>query len=89
MSTAKSTLRLFSQTVDTRCSDRLLSATKEVSRRKEAARGARQATQNQIGLDRTDLDQQLVQMGANIETSRQLVQGFLQEELQEDVPTGT
>lgn len=44
--------------------------------------------QDQASLDQAVLDQQQAELQEHIETSQQLVQSFLQEELQQDVPTG-
>lgn len=44
--------------------------------------------QNQMGLDRTTVDQRQTELEDHVETSQRLVHSFLQEELQHDVPTG-
>lgn len=47
------------------------------------------AIQDQTAENRTVLDQQQAELQDHMETCQQLVHGFLQEELQQDVPTGT
>lgn len=46
------------------------------------------AVQCRTSLNRTLLDQHQTELLDRVEKSRQLVQGFLQDELQQDVPTG-
>jgi len=46
------------------------------------------AVQKQTSLGRSVLDQQRAELQDHLETSQQLVNGFLQKELQQDVPTG-
>ncbi|XP_070772081.1 kinesin-like protein KIF11 [Enoplosus armatus] len=76
------------QSVEMRCSEQLRTAEEELSGRQEEVKRALIAVQNQTSLDRTVLDQQQAELQDHIETSKQLVHGFLQEELQQDVPTG-
>lgn len=44
--------------------------------------------QEKISKDQTALDEQRVELQGHMEQGQQLVYGFLQEELQQDVPTG-
>ena len=46
------------------------------------------AVKEQNSSDRIVLDEQQAELRDQVETSRQLVYGFLQDELQQDVPTG-
>lgn len=46
------------------------------------------AMQTQTSQDQTVLDQQRAELRDHMETSQQLVYSFLQDELQQDVPTG-
>ncbi|KAM9803712.1 kinesin-like protein KIF11 [Neosynchiropus ocellatus] len=47
------------------------------------------AAQSQASADRAELDRQQLEVLAQLEASQKLVCGFLQEELQQDAPTGT
>ncbi|XP_053189347.1 kinesin-like protein KIF11 [Scomber japonicus] len=77
------------QSVETLCSEQLLAAEEEVSDRRQEVSQAVTAVQNQTSVNRTVLEQQQAELQAHFHTAQQLVHGFLQEELQEDVPTGT
>nr|XP_033468499.1 kinesin-like protein KIF11 isoform X1 [Epinephelus lanceolatus] len=85
ISTEEQTLH---QSVEMRCSEQLRTAEEELSGRKEEVKRVLVAVQNQTSQDRTVLDQQQAELQEYVETSQQVVQGFLQEELQQDVPTG-
>ncbi|XP_023259936.1 kinesin-like protein KIF11 [Seriola lalandi dorsalis] len=76
------------QSVETHCSDQLHKAKEELSSRQEGVKQALTAVQSQTAMDRTVLDQQRAEIQDHVETSQQLVHGFLQDELQQDVPTG-
>ncbi|XP_074503183.1 kinesin-like protein KIF11 [Sebastes fasciatus] len=76
------------QSVETRCSEQLRTVEEELSGRQEEVKRSLLAVQNQTSLDRTVLDQQQAELRDRLETSQQLVHGFLQEELQQDIPTG-
>ncbi|XP_042357940.1 kinesin-like protein KIF11 [Plectropomus leopardus] len=76
------------QSVELRCSEQLRTAKEELSGLQEDVKRALVAVQNQTSQDRTVLDQQQAELRDHVETSQQLVHGFLQEELQQDVPTG-
>lgn len=80
-------LSLF-QSVETRCSEQLQTAEEELSGQQEEVKRALLAVQKKASLDQTVLDQQQVELQEHIDTSQQLVHSFLQEELQQDVPTG-
>lgn len=77
------------QSVGMRCSEQLRAAEEQLSGRQQEVKQAGLAVQNQASLDRTVLDQQQAELQERMQTSQQLVRCFLQEELQEDVPTGT
>lgn len=47
------------------------------------------AVQDQTSQNQEELDQQRAELQDQVESSQQLVRNFLQEELQQDVPTGT
>ncbi|XP_029376921.1 kinesin-like protein KIF11 isoform X2 [Echeneis naucrates] len=76
------------QSVETHCTDQLCKAKEELSCQQKALKQALTAVQNQI-LDQTVLDQQESEMQDHMERSRKLLNRFLQDELQQDVPTGT
>uniref|UniRef100_A0A8C3ARR2 Kinesin-like protein n=1 Tax=Cyclopterus lumpus TaxID=8103 RepID=A0A8C3ARR2_CYCLU len=60
----------------------------ELSGRQEEVKRALMAVQKQTSLDRSVLDQQQAELRDHVESNQQLVHGFLQKELQQDVPTG-
>lgn len=47
------------------------------------------AVQKQTSLNRTDLEQQQAELQDHVETNQELVSGFLQKELKQDISTGT
>ncbi|XP_044228076.1 kinesin-like protein KIF11 isoform X1 [Thunnus albacares] len=77
------------KSVEMRCTEQLRAAEKELSGQQQEVKQAVTAVQNQISLNRTVLDQQQSELGDRMRTNQQLVHNFLQDELQEDVPTGT
>ncbi|XP_031164435.1 kinesin-like protein KIF11 [Sander lucioperca] len=76
------------QSVATRCTEQLRAAEEELSSRQAEVTRSLVAVQNQTSADRTVLNQQQAELRDHVETSQDLVQGFLQEELQQDLPTG-
>ncbi|KAM3862858.1 kinesin-like protein KIF11 [Diretmus argenteus] len=80
--------QVLQQSVDDRCTEQLQAVDGELSARREETREALLAFQNQTSVDRDALDQQRTELQNQVETSQRLVHGFLQEELQQDVPTG-
>nr|XP_020479542.1 kinesin-like protein KIF11-B [Monopterus albus] len=54
----------------------------------EVVKGALTTLQNQTSRNRVVLDQQQAEVRDHMETSQKLVHSFLQDELQQDVPTG-
>uniref|UniRef100_A0A3P8T4T1 Kinesin-like protein n=1 Tax=Amphiprion percula TaxID=161767 RepID=A0A3P8T4T1_AMPPE len=74
--------------VELRCTEQLRAAEEDISRQQEEVKQALMTVQNQTSLDRTVLDEQQAELQSSVETSQQLVHGFLQNELQQDVPTG-
>ncbi|KAG7232180.1 hypothetical protein INR49_009458 [Caranx melampygus] len=76
------------QSVESHCTEQLHRAEEELSCRQQEVKRALTAVQDQTGLDRIHLDQQRVEIQEQVEASQQLVHGFLQDELQQDVPTG-
>lgn len=85
ISTEAQTLR---QSVEALCTEQLRTAEEELCGRQEEVKQALVAVQNQTSLDRTVVDQRQAELQDHVETSRQVVHSFLQEELQQDVPTG-
>ncbi|TNN73566.1 Kinesin-like protein KIF11 [Liparis tanakae] len=85
ISTEAQTLR---QSAETRCTEQLRAIEEELSGRQGEVTRSLMAVQKQTSLDRSALDQQQAELQAHLETSQQLVNGFLQKELQQDVPTG-
>ncbi|XP_023117335.2 kinesin-like protein KIF11 [Amphiprion ocellaris] len=85
VSTEAQTLR---QSVELRCTEQLRAAEEDISRQQEEVKQALMMVWNQTSLDRTVLDEQQAELQSSVETSQQLVHGFLQDELQQDVPTG-
>uniref|UniRef100_A0A8C4HTB7 Kinesin-like protein n=1 Tax=Dicentrarchus labrax TaxID=13489 RepID=A0A8C4HTB7_DICLA len=71
------------------CTEQLRTAKVELTGRHEEVKQALIAVQNRTSLDQNVLEQQQAELQDHVETSQQLVHGFLQEELQQDVPTGT
>ncbi|KAI4786214.1 hypothetical protein KUCAC02_037274 [Chaenocephalus aceratus] len=76
------------QSVETRCADQLRSAQEDLTSRQAGVQRALEAVQEQTCRDRDVLGQQQEELRGGVETGQQLVTGFLQEELQQDVPTG-
>uniref|UniRef100_A0A8P4KD72 Kinesin-like protein n=1 Tax=Dicentrarchus labrax TaxID=13489 RepID=A0A8P4KD72_DICLA len=82
-------LSSYSQNVEMHCTEQLRTAKVELTGRHEEVKQALIAVQNRTSLDQNVLEQQQAELQDHVETSQQLVHGFLQEELQQDVPTGT
>uniref|UniRef100_A0A3Q1F0G2 Kinesin-like protein n=1 Tax=Acanthochromis polyacanthus TaxID=80966 RepID=A0A3Q1F0G2_9TELE len=78
----------FLSLVELCCTEQLQAAEEQISRQQEEVKQALMAVQNQTSLDRTVLNEQQAELRSSVETSQQLVHGFLQDELQQDVPTG-
>lgn len=74
--------------MDSLCSDQLRAAEEELSARRQEVNRAASDIQKQTERNHSDLEQQQEALQADIHTSQQLVQDFLQEELQHDIPTG-
>ncbi|KAM6956574.1 kinesin-like protein KIF11 [Aplochiton taeniatus] len=77
------------ETVDSSCEAQLRSASTQLHQHQESVRGALEAVQNQTSLDRTSLENQLAELQNHMEAGHSRVNNFLQEELKQDVPTGT
>lgn len=71
------------------CSTQLLAAGEQLSGQQEEVRQALEEVQDQTLHNQEELEQQRAELQQQLESSRQLVHGFLQEDLQQDVPTGT
>uniref|UniRef100_A0A667YAH3 Kinesin-like protein n=1 Tax=Myripristis murdjan TaxID=586833 RepID=A0A667YAH3_9TELE len=76
------------QGVEAHCAQQLHVASEELRGQQEQVKQALLPVQDQAHLDRDVLNQQQVQLHEHMETSLQLVHNFLQDELQQDVPTG-
>ncbi|XP_069565424.1 kinesin-like protein KIF11 isoform X1 [Brachyistius frenatus] len=76
------------QSVELRCTEQLRAAEDELSGRREETERALTAVQNRTSLDRTVLDRQQAELQRHVGTGQQLLQNFLRDELQHDVPTG-
>lgn len=71
------------------CSAQLLEAGERLSEQQEEVRRALEKVRDQTLHNQEELEQQRAELQQQLESSRQLVHGFLQEDLQQDVPTGT
>ncbi|XP_023818936.1 kinesin-like protein KIF11 isoform X2 [Oryzias latipes] len=76
------------QSVQTFCSQQLRTNEEHLSERREDMKQALVAVQKQNSVDWSVLDKQQEELQENISRSQHLVSSFLQEELQQDVPTG-
>ncbi|XP_030298726.1 kinesin-like protein KIF11 [Sparus aurata] len=88
MESISTEVQTLHQNVQTRCTEQLRAAGQELSGRQEEVKRSLTAVQDQTAENRTVLDQQQAELQDHMETCQQLVHGFLQEELQQDVPTG-
>lgn len=71
------------------CAEQLRAAGEQLSGQQADVKRALLATQDQTSQHGDVLQQQRAELQDRVESSRKLVQGFLQDELQQDVPTGT
>ncbi|CAJ1066898.1 kinesin-like protein KIF11 isoform X1 [Xyrichtys novacula] len=76
------------QSANKHCTEQLQTAKQQLSCQQEEVKQAVMVEQNQASLNRTVLDQQQAELWDHVETSQELVNRFLQKELQQDVPTG-
>lgn len=77
------------QNVGSFCSAQLLAAGAQLSGQQEEVKRTLEEVQDQT-LDHTEeLERQRSELQQQLESSRQLVCSFLQEDLQQDIPTGT
>lgn len=79
----------LNQGVGSLCSTQLLAAGELLSGQQEEVRQALEEVQDLTLHNQEELEQQRAELQQQLESSRQLVHGFLQEDLQQDVPTGT
>lgn len=77
------------ETVESTCEAQLQSTGTQFNLHQEQVSEALKAVQNQTSLDRTSLENQLAELQNHMEAGHSRVNNFLQEELQQDVPTGT
>ena len=75
------------QGVEVHCSQVLQESGQLEQRRQQANQTARE-TQGRVSQDRAGLEEQREELHNYMDTGRQLVHNFLQEELRQDVPTG-
>ncbi|XP_071393513.1 kinesin-like protein KIF11 isoform X1 [Centroberyx affinis] len=83
-----SEVQALQQSVELSCSSQLQAAEEQLSGRQQEVKQALLPVQQRTGLDRDVLDQQRAELQSQVETSSRLVHCFLQDELQQDVPTG-
>ncbi|XP_068597366.1 kinesin-like protein KIF11 [Brachionichthys hirsutus] len=76
------------QNVETLGARQVQKAEEELSARREEMRRGLTAVQDQTPRNQGALDQQQAELQNQVENSQRLVRGFLQDELQQDVPTG-
>lgn len=88
MKTISTEAQALRQSVNKRCADQLQTAEQQLSGQQEEVKQAVMAMQNQTSLNRTTLEQQQTELQDHLETNQELVNGFLQKELQQDVSTG-
>lgn len=71
------------------CTNQLRVAEEELSGQREEVKRALLAVQDQTSQNQTVLEEERAELQDRVDSSQQLVYSFLQEELQQDVPTGT
>lgn len=71
------------------CTAQLRVAEEELSGQQEGVKRALLAVQDQTSQNQTALEEERAELQDRVDSSQQLVYSFLQEELQQDVPTGT
>ncbi|XP_075902228.1 kinesin-like protein KIF11 isoform X2 [Nelusetta ayraudi] len=76
------------QSVGSFCSTQLLAAGERLSGQQQEVTRALEEVQDLTLHNQEELEQQRAELQQQLESSRQLVHGFLQEDLQQDVPTG-
>ncbi|XP_028279012.1 kinesin-like protein KIF11 [Parambassis ranga] len=76
------------QSVEARCSEELRKVEDKLSAQQEEVKQALMDVQTKTIQDRTAIEQQQAELQHQVEMSQKLVNGFLQEELQQDIPTG-
>ncbi|KAF7649356.1 hypothetical protein LDENG_00142330 [Lucifuga dentata] len=77
------------QRVETSCGEKLQAAEEDLCVRQQEVKRAVMAVQNQTSVNQTALEQHQMDVQQQVARSRRLLQDFLQDELQHDVPTGT
>ncbi|XP_075996605.1 kinesin-like protein KIF11 isoform X2 [Genypterus blacodes] len=85
---SSSQAQALQQSLEDCCRTQLSAALEDMSVHQEEVKGAVTAVQTQISQNRTVLDLQQTELEERVESSRQLVRGFLQEGLQQDIPSG-
>lgn len=71
------------------CSTQLLAAGAQLSGQREEVKRALEEVQDQTLNHQEELEQQRAELQQQVESSQQLVHSFLQDDLQQDIPTGT
>uniref|UniRef100_A0A3P8WB94 Kinesin family member 11 n=1 Tax=Cynoglossus semilaevis TaxID=244447 RepID=A0A3P8WB94_CYNSE len=74
--------------IQTHCTEQLKTTKEALLSQLEEMKQSANVVQEKISKDQTALDEQRVELQGHMERGQQLVYGFLQEELQQDVPTG-
>ncbi|XP_058508009.1 kinesin-like protein KIF11 isoform X2 [Solea solea] len=80
--------QMLQQSVETHCAEQLHKTKEALSSQQAEVKRAVVAVQDQASVDQTVVDEQWAELQERLQTSQRLVCGFLQEELQHDVPTG-
>ncbi|XP_030011249.1 kinesin-like protein KIF11 [Sphaeramia orbicularis] len=88
MGTVSTEAQRLQQSVEAFCSEQSRTAEQELSCQQEEVKRASAAAQKQAITDGSAVDQEQVELQNQVETAQQTVNGFLQDELQQDVPTG-
>uniref|UniRef100_A0A3P8WE67 Kinesin-like protein n=1 Tax=Cynoglossus semilaevis TaxID=244447 RepID=A0A3P8WE67_CYNSE len=79
---------LHTSSIQTHCTEQLKTTKEALLSQLEEMKQSANVVQEKISKDQTALDEQRVELQGHMERGQQLVYGFLQEELQQDVPTG-
>ncbi|XP_008320635.1 kinesin-like protein KIF11 [Cynoglossus semilaevis] len=85
---SSSDAEVLQQSIQTHCTEQLKTTKEALLSQLEEMKQSANVVQEKISKDQTALDEQRVELQGHMERGQQLVYGFLQEELQQDVPTG-
>ncbi|XP_059930075.1 kinesin-like protein KIF11 isoform X2 [Gadus macrocephalus] len=81
-------VKALQQGVDDHCS-KVLQESGQLEQHRQQANEMARETQERVSMDRAGLEKQREELQNHMDTGRQLVHNFLQEELRQDVPTGS